>query len=164
MSKFKDEKGRLRTQSLFIDYQYDPEIAIYTLKDEDFEYKGKVFPSLKRLYLEIADPTEWEFAQRCFANWDQWQRIANTYATKNNVAKWREELEIKLKSEAIKEMRNKAQDPKGTSAARWLAEKGWEEKRTPGAPSKEEKERQINIDKRVKDELDEDIERMRPWH
>ena len=55
--------GRPITQSLFLEIGYT-EHAVYTLKDDDYEYNGKVYPSLKKAYLELEDTTEYDFANQ----------------------------------------------------------------------------------------------------
>jgi hypothetical protein len=77
---------------------------------------------------------------------------------------WRDELEIKLVSEGIKKMISHAADPKGQTAAKWLADKGWGEKRKAGAPSKEERARELKIKEHISNELEEDFERMKEFH
>lgn len=52
----KDKMGRPLTQSLFLEIGYS-DYAVYSLKDEDYEYQGKVYPSLKKLFLASGDPT-----------------------------------------------------------------------------------------------------------
>ena len=64
-SRLVDGQGKPLTQSLFLEIGYT-DFSVYTLKDQDYEYNDKVYPSLKRLYLEMEDPTEYEFA-RMFA-------------------------------------------------------------------------------------------------
>lgn len=61
-TKMKDTQGRPLTQSLFLEPNYNVDYAYYTMDDDDKNFKGKVYPSLKRLYLEMEDPTEYEFA------------------------------------------------------------------------------------------------------
>ena len=51
----RDTKGRPLTQSLFLELGYNTQYAVYTLKDEDYNYEGKLYPSLKRLYLEMEE-------------------------------------------------------------------------------------------------------------
>jgi hypothetical protein len=43
-----DSMGKFRTQSLFLELGYG-EDAVYTLKDQDHEHNGTVYPSLKRI-------------------------------------------------------------------------------------------------------------------
>lgn len=149
------------TQSLFIDHQYDASNAIYTWADEDKVVKGVVYPSLKRLYLEEEDPTEYLFATKYLLNWKHWVRLN----TKNQMLKahfeeWREELEIKLRSLAILSILEQSVDgAKGFQAAKWIADKGWD-KRSPGRPSKEEIDKEDAIKQRIEDEFVRDVDRM----
>lgn len=153
-----DSLGRHLTQSLFLELGYRPE-AIYTLKDEDFEYEGRYLPSIKQLYLDIGDPTEYEFANKCFTGWTQWQRIvANKQMTKV-VEQWRFELEVKIRSEGVSMARG--QSRKGSwQATRWLSEKGWED-RGAGRPTKEDVEHERKVQAAISNEFEEDAARLR---
>lgn len=112
----------------------------YTLKDED--HLG--YPSLSRLYLSVSDPTEYQFALSYLESWDHWQQLCECTWFKPFIARWRQELEVKLKSEAIaaiiKDSRDSHSKTKFT-ANRFIVEKGWEPKegqsRNRGRPSKE---------------------------
>jgi len=156
-SKLKDTKGRPLTQSLFLELGYS-DYSVYTLKDADHEYEGKVYPSLKRLYLECADPTEYQFAVKHLLGWKHWQRISENRVIKKHVEEWREELEVKLRSEGVRNAIQHAQD--GTfQAAKWLADRGWD-KRAAGRPSKEEMEREKKVQEKISDEFSDDIVRL----
>lgn len=158
-SKLKDTSGRPLTQSLFLEVNYT-DYAVYTLKDEDYEYKGKLYPSLKRLYLNEEDPSEYMFASKYLLGWQHWKRLCENKIIKKHVEEWREELELKLKSRAVKDMINLCGSENGSfQAAKWLAEKGWD-KRLAGRPSKAEIERHAAIDKRLDEEFGADILRM----
>lgn len=156
--KLVDSLGRHLTQSLFLELGYRPE-AVYTLKDEDFIYEGRHLPSIKRLYLEIADPTEYAFANACFTGWTQWQRIvANKQMTKT-VEAWRFELEVKIRSEGVKMA--KSQSRKGSwQATKWLSDRGWDA-RGAGRPSKDEVEHERKVQAAVSNEFEEDAQRLR---
>lgn len=159
-SKLKDDKQRLRTQSLFYELNGIKD-AIFTLKEDDYEAHGKKLVSLKKLYLEIADPTEYEFAKTVFGSWKHWQRLCANAIIRPYIDEWREELEIKIRSQAIKSILQTARDEgsKGTQAAKWLAEGKWQGTGR-GRPSKEEVERTKRIHAGIKDEIDEDFERL----
>lgn len=113
----------------------------YTLKEED--HLG--YPSLSRLYLETADPTEYQFAKTYLESWEHWQQLLACNWFKEHVAKWRIELEVKMKSEAIANIIRDSRD-KGSktrfTANKFIVEKGWEPKegqgKTRGRPSKEQ--------------------------
>lgn len=156
--KMIDSMGRPITQSLFLEIGYT-DAAVYTLKDNDFEYNGKLLPSIKRLYLEIADPTEYEFATACFIGWSHWQRICENKAIRRHIEEWRMELEVKLRSRGVKAAIFAANGG-NYQAAKWLADRGWDT-RGPGRPSKADVERETKIQAAMSDEFSADIIRMR---
>lgn len=156
--KMIDTMGRPITQSLFLEIGYT-DAAVYTLKDNDFEYNGKLLPSIKRLYLEIADPTEYEFATACFIGWGHWQRICENKAIRRHIEEWRVELEVKLRSRGVKAAIFAANGG-NYQAAKWLADRGWDT-RGPGRPSKSDVERETKIQAAMSDEFSADIIRMR---
>jgi hypothetical protein len=49
---------------------------------------------------------------------------------------------------------------KGINAAKWLAEKGWDKRSRAGRPSKEEVERNIQIETDIERQFREDLERI----
>lgn len=155
--QFLDSSGRPLTQSLFLETGYSSD-ALYTLKEVDSEYNGKVYPSIKRLYVEMADPTEYKFATEYLLSWKHWQRICENKFLRKHIDEWREELEVKLRSQATVNLINESR--KGSyQAAKWVADKGWDQ-RTAGRPTKAEKERQEKINERVNDEYSGDVVRM----
>ncbi len=159
-SKLKDSGGRPLTQGLFLEVGYNYETAVYSLKDEDHETdEGKVYPSLKRLYLELEDPTEYAFATQYLSGWGQWKRIINNKNLRKHVDEWREELELKLRSQAVQDIIQMSADEKGFQAARWLADRGWD-KKGAGRPKKDTSEHDNKMQKRLEDEFSADIVRL----
>ena len=150
-------KGTHITQSLFLEVGYDTRYAIFTMGESDHEYKGKTYLSLKRLYLEMEDVAEYEFATTYFLSWSHWQRITKNKSLVNLVEDMREELELKLRARAIKEI---ISNDNSFQATKWIADKGWG-KRATGRPKKAETEREANMISRLKTEFEDDIERMR---
>lgn len=132
-----DGMGRQITQSLFLEAGYS-EIAIYTLKEADYTFKGRHLYSIKRLYLEMEDTTEYVFATTYFLGWDHWKRIVSNRLFTGHVEGWRKELELKLRARGIQQMIAKAEEG-SLQAAKWLADAGWDV-RAAGRPSKEEVE------------------------
>lgn len=157
-TKLKDTMGRPLTQGLFLEINYDTKYAVYTLDEEDKTYNGVVYPSLKALFLKIADPTEYKFAKQCLLNWRHWVRLNANKVLREYFDEWREELEVMLRSDAIDGIAELATDG-NFQAAKFLAEKGWDQ-RPAGRPSKAEKEREMRITDRISDALTEDINRM----
>jgi hypothetical protein len=155
--QFLNSEGRPLTQSLFLEVGYTDE-AIYTLKEVDHEYNGKVYPSLKRLYLEAADPTEYVFATEHLMGWKHWQRICENKLLRKHIEEWREELEVKLRSEAVRQAI--AHAASGTfQAAKWVADRGWAT-RGAGRPSKADVDRDKRIQEKIDDEYSSDVVRM----
>lgn len=154
-----DDRGRYKTLSLFLESTYDKG-ALFTLKDYDHEYHGRTYPSLKKLFLETSDPTEYIFATKHLAGWDHWQKICANKVLAQHVNKWRYELELKLRSEGIQWVIKSARSKQNWLAAKFLAEKGWET-RIAGRPSKEEVERELKIQADIDNEYSDDLERIR---
>ena len=156
-SNFKDELGRPVSTALFLEILYDEKYAAYTLKEEDFLYNGKLYPSIKRLYLEESDVTEYRFAKKYFLSWSQWQKICKSKAMQEHIEEWREELEVKIRADAIVHIVKNS--GRNAASARWLADRGWAEK-SAGRPSKEEIQKKIKIAAKINSEYDDDVKRM----
>lgn len=156
-SKFKDVGGRYITQSLFLEYAYDVDKAIYTIDGEDKTYKGVVYPSLKRLYLQSEDVHEYQFATKHLADWEHWKRLQANKWCMAHIERWREELEVMIASVGVQSILDLAQDG-NFQAAKFAAERQWSKKR--GRPSNEEKMRKDKIDKMIDDEFREDADRI----
>ena len=161
MSKFKcPVTNNLLTQALFWDLKFDRERSIYTLKEEDHVLEdGRVLPALKRLYLETKDPTEYTFATTYFYSWNHWQRCLGNKLILEHVEKWREELELLLMAEGFQGVLEQAATDKGYQAAKWLAEKGWLDKRA-GRPTKATVEGELKQAARLKNQYQDDLDRV----
>jgi hypothetical protein len=158
-TKMKDVMGRPLTQSLFLEPNYN-DYAIYTLDGEDKTYKGKVYPSLKRLYLNATDPTEYEFATTYLIDWPHWKRLCGNAIILRHIEEWREELDLKMRAEAVRTMQDLSED--NAQAAKWLAERGWDRKGA-GRPKKEETVKERQIQDRLEEEFSADIVRLEDW-
>ena len=163
---FKDTvTGNWLTQGLFLELSYNNKTnVLYTLKDQavDIEVDGETRHLLPigRLFVECGDPTEYEFATRYLGGWGHWKRICEkTKMLHPYIEEWREELEIKMRSEGVKQMAEHARGEKGMQASKWLAEKGWSEKKR-GAPSKQEKDREMKVQTRMYDAINDDLTRI----
>lgn len=152
-NRFKNTNGQHYLLALFFETATDSERAnvVYTLKLED--HNG--LPSLHRLYIECDDPTEYTFAKKYFDGWAHWKKLIACSWFKPYLEAMREELEIKMKADALNNIRYKAMEngKDGVTANKYLIEKGYVDKNdTRGRPSKETIKREA--DKLFKDKED----------
>jgi len=159
-AKLLDTMGRPLTQSLFLEMGYNVQYAVFTFNDEDKEYDGRIYPSLKKLYLEAEDPTEYQFAKKHLLGWNHWKRLNENKMLREHFDEWREELEVLLRSDAIKAIIDMSADGTNYQAMKFMADRGWD-KRGVGRPSKAEAEREARIKDRISDEFAEDVVRLR---
>jgi len=158
MSKFKDTQNKWYTQALFLEMGYKAQ-AMFTLDDEDKEYKGKVYPSLKKLYLALEDPTEYEVATKHLGGWEHWKRLRGNKLLARHLDAWQEELNIKLTAKGVKLAIDIATTGGTFQAAKWLADTGWK-KSGAGRPSKEDIEGELKKQARDSDDYAEDVLRI----
>lgn len=156
--KMLDTMGRPITQSLFLEIGYS-DSALYTLKDNDFEYQGRNLPSIKKLYLQCEDPTEYDFAVTYLLGWGHWQRICENKVLRKHIEEWRCELEVKLRSRGVKAAITAA-NAGNFQASKWVADRGWDT-RGAGRPTKADVERETKIQAAIADEYSADVIRLR---
>jgi hypothetical protein len=97
-NKFKNSVGRYYLRGLFYEETLsDKSSVVYTLKRED--HAG--YPSLYRLYMETADPTEYQFAVRHLDGWAHWLELSQAEWFAPYRDAWRSELSTRLRSEAL---------------------------------------------------------------
>ena len=164
-SKYKDLSGaaRFRTMSLFketiqaptkVRYNY-----VFTLSTED-----KDVPSLHRLFVEMEDPTEYEFAIEHLGSWPHWLALKQCEWFKPHYEQMRNELEIRLRSKAIKILADiaNAGTPASAQAAKWLAEGTWNKEQTKrkGRPSKDDISNELKRLAKAESEVNEDAMRL----
>lgn len=159
--------ARAQTISLFWETRNEDILPIWTTKPDDHVVDGVTYPSMKKRYLEIADPTEHKFVNEAFGgDWKQWRAIQSSvqlsYMPGFKIHEWRDELEIKLRSLGTGAIIEEARDmtSKGRlSAAKWLAESGWKQKKA-GRPTKEAVEKETKIQAAVKSQVADDAARL----
>jgi hypothetical protein len=141
LNKFKNGSGAHLLKPIF--YELDnaeKTFAVYTLKDYDHTVDGVTYPSLRRLYVELADPTEYTFALTYLDGWSHWKKLCEANWFKEHLREWREELEVKLRAAALLKIRETAAADKKESfqAQKFIVQGGWkspEEKEKVGRPS-----------------------------
>lgn len=102
-------------------------------------------------FIELADPTEYKPALALTGEWREWMRFKTEWPGFLKIlAKWHEELEIKIRSDAIGNIIHNAK--KDGASARFLAQGNWKPK---SDPKKEQK-----IKKQVANKVDPEVERV----
>lgn len=141
---FKDNQGRWRTSSLFMETNKDESKypSIFTLGDTDRD--GRI--SMQRLYLAANDPTEYLAAKHIFGSLDCWDNLTRSPFFQPYLASWRKDLHGSIRSRGIRKIEEAAE--KGSvngpqlAAAKWLATQEWDGnklvqgKRSAGRPPK----------------------------
>jgi hypothetical protein len=163
------------TKKLFFEESLDDQsYAIFTLRSENdiivdhFMYRDGKSPmmrvdapkklySIRKLYLESRDPTEYTFAKRCFPSWAHWQAVQNLKVLQPYIQSWRDEMEVFMMSEGVRQVADLATQA-NYNAAKFLVEKGWLPKR--GRPTKAEIERERKKVAMVQEELEDDLSRV----
>lgn len=153
-SIFKNASGAYLTKQLFYEFSVtERDRVLYTLKDED--HHG--FPSLKRLYLEEGDESEYQVASKYFGGWSHWKRLLQCSWFLDYLSEWREELAAKQSAESLARIKQAAE--KGNvSLDKWLLDRGLSDQKMPvGRPTKErikQEAQKIVLDQRdVQDDL-----------
>ena len=158
-SEYTNEKGVHYTVALFYDLGFRADIAKYVVGDKDKTYGDKTYPSLKRLYLEMEDPTEYQFATTYLDGWRHWKKLLGSPQVRKHIEEWREELELKLMSKGLQSVIEQATTDEKVSfqAAKFLADKGWigADNRTKRAKDKKKVQQA-----QITDEFQDDIDRM----
>lgn len=159
---FKDVLNRWRTANLFEETCEDPAKypPIFTLKDDD----TSSCVSLKRLYLDMEDVTEHNFARYCLGSWEHWEAICNSWILKPHIEQWRELLELRLRSkylQLIKEQAESSDGPNALNATKYLLETTTNfSNRKRGRPSKQEREANLKKEARSSESIKADAERL----
>jgi len=89
----------------------------------------------RKRYVEIADPTGYIAAMELMGDWEHWMFLRTSKAFSAIMDGWDKEVEVKLRSAAIKNLIVNSKSEKGQASAKWLAEAGFK----------------MNVDKRKKD-------------
>jgi hypothetical protein len=122
--------GRKPSKTLFKDFDDE---GIYTL--EEFH----------DIFVECEDITEYEAAIKLVGSWTEWERIKRDWPNfQSYITVWKEEINIRLKSQTIRKLREIASGDtsQAAAAAKWIAEEGWQRKSGKGRPTKAETARE----------------------
>lgn len=161
-SKFKNANNVHHLKALFIEtaIMSERDKVLYTLKSEDHE----LYPSIRRLYLECNDPSEYSFASKYLDNWSHFKKLSVCTWFKPILEELREELEMKVRSEALLEIRTVSSDNENKNhfaANRFLLAGGWSPKTDKrGRPSQESIRKEADKLFLAREDIDEDFTRL----
>ena len=160
--KFKNANGLYYTKALFLEQAHtnqDRDLILYTLHDED--YKG--YPSFYRLYMEVSDPTEYQFATQYLDGWGHWEDLCLCPWFKTYIERWRRELEVRIRSQALSRISSAASSSDNKSripANKYLLSGEWLPKGRAGRPTKEMVQKETKRLAEVSRQIDEDLLRV----
>ena len=160
---FKGLSGAHYTQQLFFETcGGDKSNAIYTLKDYDHEVDGVIYPSIKRLYVDLEDESEYTFATTYFDSWKHYKRLLALPWFSEVIEEAREELQVKLAGKALAALRADALSGSRSSisSAKFLVDKFVKSDAKVGRPSKEAIKRAATEMLGEKGEFQDDITRL----
>lgn len=162
-NKYKNPAGAYLLKALFWEETNDfsdKTDVLYTLKQDDHEG----YPSIHRLYLEMEDAPEYDFAQKYFSNWTHWSRLTECNWFKPYLLEMRTELDVRLKARALQALRETAADKNNKNsymANKFIIDQGLGLKKdSRGRPSKEKIRAEADKLFKTSDEVDEDFARI----
>lgn len=159
---FRNPMGRRYLRALFFEeVGEDKSTVVYTLKRED--HLG--YPSLYRLYMETADPTEYRFARDHLDGWSHWKELSEADWFAPYIDEWRLELEVRLRSTALARILDEATSNTSNNAYhanKYLLEGSWKPKESSkrGRPSKDTIRQEIIAQAASRREIEDDAERL----
>lgn len=140
------------TTGLFVELANDNTTnPVFTVTDEDKELRGKTYISMYKLYMDMEDLSEVKFANKYLHGYSHWRNLCDNDTLMPYIARWRYELELKLKAKALESIIQTSKDPESKhfhDANKFLLTGKWElakrtnendlKKNKRGRPSKEE--------------------------
>lgn len=137
---FKDKMNRWITSGLFEETALNSkEFVLFTMEDA------------KNKFVECNDMTGYIFAKKHLGGWQHWKALLASPVLRDYIEEWMDELEVKVRSEAILRLQEDA--AKGNyNSNKYLADRGWD-LRKAGRPSKEEIEKNINKETKMRESI-----------
>lgn len=148
------EQGHPKTKALF--REWNGEGAPLSLSKHETE--GCI--NLRSLYISfcVDDPTEVEFAEAVFGDWEYWAHLSSISWVKEHLDKWREVVAVKRKAKAFRAIIQDASDSQSrtrVTSAKYLIEEPWRNKRV-----KQTKEQVEQSSRQAFLEVEEDAKRV----
>lgn len=111
----------------------------------------------RKVYVKHADPTEYLPAMELIGDWGHWQLVRNHPRIKPIMDEWQREVEVKLRSEAVRDMMRHAKKDGGSTAAKWIAEGGFAKR---DMRKKDDKAIEEKIKEEIADHVADDAARL----
>lgn len=131
-----ETRGRKPSKALFLGQTDDDSKAVYNLS---------VFHDR---FVALEDITEYKAAIELVGSWEEWNRIKRDWPEFcGHIAAWIEEIETKLKAEAIAKITQlcRSETQQAFQAAKFLATKEYSREAGKGRPSKAERRREAKV-------------------
>lgn len=164
--KFVSENNNFLTKALFYEtsFPHKRDKCLYTLKDIDYEG----YLSLFKLYMEMRDITEYQFANKYFLSFSHWEHLCSLHWFKPYIERWRKELDLLIQAEALQRILIDAKSGSKTSSTsnKYLLDKGYlkqqnqGKKQSVGRPTQEKIEQEAQKLFEEKEVIDGDAERL----
>ena len=135
----------------------------WTLKEDDHHADGKVYKSMKKLYIFMEDVTEYDFAQTTLGSYKHWERLLESPIIRPHIEQWRKELNLKMKARAMKSIIKAATEDEKLSfqAMKYLADNEYlDTKSKRGRPSKDELKAELRKEVQTNKTLMDDAARI----
>ena len=140
--------------------EFNTKDPTYTLADKD---QCKI-PSLYRLYMEMEDLTEFDFANKYFNGLSHWKTLCSLSWFQPYVIRWREELQEKIRSRSLKILIEEStkDGPSKVSINKYLVEKGYLSNPPPSPKGRPLKDRSIppSLELQQSNDTSEDLRRL----
>lgn len=166
--KFRNPSNQRLLGGLFLETRPPGQVTepLYTLRDWNHTRpNGDFLPSLYVLYMAMEDLTEYEFANTHLDGWEHWLRLCESPFFKPFAKRWREELSLKIKAEALHRVKEAARDPSNKSyheANKYLVNELWKAKEGKGRPTKAQVAKAAKEAAMTLSEVNADYERINP--
>lgn len=155
--KYKTPQGVFILRGLFYEETLsDKATVLYTLKDQDHEG----YPSLRRLYLEAGDMTEYFFAIKYLSGWAHWERLLECEWFQPYIERWRKELELTVRAKALIRIQllSERESKESFNANKYLLSGIW--KKEPSKVTRDEVKEQAQEEIQKSKEILEDVKRL----
>jgi len=152
---FKEVRERFnRTNSENLIEDFEPIFSLHS------DIKGYI--NVKRTFVELGDPTGYKWAMKYLGDYSHWERLCKAPWFQEALDIWTNELNMKLKSDAMDRIREiaKSDNESQALAANKFIATGEYDKPRAGRPSKETLRGELKKATQILDTEKEDMQRM----